>query len=157
MVDRRTIGSWLEGPDALTHPGDQRYRGERLGLPEDGPGSIATVGRRLGALCIDWGLSYLIARGIFGADSTRATGQLLVLAIFAAENLLLLSTLGFTVGKRLLGVRVVSLRGEKPGMPTPLDVVIRTVLLCLVIPAVIYDRDTRGLHDRATRTAAVRL
>jgi uncharacterized RDD family membrane protein YckC len=156
-VDRRTIGSWLEGPGTLTHPGDQRYRGERLGLPEDGPGSIAGVGRRLGALCVDWLLSYLIARGVFGADSARASGQLLVLAIFAAENLLLLSTLGFTVGKRIAGVRLVSLRGERPGTPTPLDVVIRTVLLCLVVPAVIYDRDTRGLHDRATHTAVVRL
>jgi uncharacterized RDD family membrane protein YckC len=143
----------------LTEPGGQHYRGERLGLPEDGPGSIASIGRRLGAVCVDWILSYLIARGILGGDSTRISGQLLVLAVFAAENLVLLSTLGYTVGKRITGVRILSLRpgGLRPGLPTPLDVVVRTVLLCLVVPAVIYDRDTRGLHDRAARTAAVRL
>jgi uncharacterized RDD family membrane protein YckC len=156
-VDRRTLGSWLEGPPPPTQPGEQGYRGERLGLPEDGPGSIASVGRRLGAVFIDWVLCYLIARGAFGADSTRPSGQLLVLAIFAAENMVLLATLGFTVGKRVVGIRVVSVRGSKPRLPMPLDVVLRIVLLCLVVPAVIYDRDTRALHDRASGTAAVRL
>ena len=33
---------------------------------------------------------------------------------------------------------------------------IRAVLICLVIPAVVYDRDRRGLHDRAANTVVVR-
>jgi hypothetical protein len=38
----------------------------------------------------------------------------------------------------------------------PVRVVIRTVLLLLLVPAVIWDRDGRGLHDRLTETAVVR-
>jgi len=34
--------------------------------------------------------------------------------------------------------------------------VIRTVLLCLFIPAVIWDRDQRGMHDRLAGTVLVR-
>jgi uncharacterized RDD family membrane protein YckC len=34
--------------------------------------------------------------------------------------------------------------------------VIRTALLSLLLPAVIFDRDGRGLHDRLTDTAVVR-
>jgi uncharacterized RDD family membrane protein YckC len=30
------------------------------------------------------------------------------------------------------------------------------VLLCLLVPALISDRDGRGLHDKAARTAVVR-
>jgi uncharacterized RDD family membrane protein YckC len=33
---------------------------------------------------------------------------------------------------------------------------VRTVLLCLVIPAFIWDRDGRGLHDKAAGTVVVR-
>jgi len=36
-------------------------------------------------------------------------------------------------------------------------VLVRTVLLLLVIPAVVYDRDQRGLHDKAAGAIAVRL
>jgi hypothetical protein len=34
--------------------------------------------------------------------------------------------------------------------------VIRTVLLCLVIPPVVYDADGRCLHDRAAGTIVLR-
>ena len=74
-------------------------------------------------------------------------------SIFAIEYVILLSTLGSTLGMRLVGIRVAALGGGPPG---PLGIVVRTVLLLLVIPAVIYDRDTRGLHDRATGTVVVR-
>ena len=43
---------------------DFGYRGERLGLPEEGPGSIARPGRRFAALFIDWALCMLIAYGL---------------------------------------------------------------------------------------------
>jgi hypothetical protein len=34
--------------------------------------------------------------------------------------------------------------------------VVRSVLLCLVIPAVIFDPDQRGVHDKAMNTVLVR-
>lgn len=96
---------------------------------------------------LDWLLSLAVARGFFGAGSWQP------LAVFAAENLVLVATLGTTVGHRLLGIRVIDLRG---GLPRPLPVLVRTALLCLAVPALIWDRDGRGLHDRAARTVVVR-
>ena len=34
--------------------------------------------------------------------------------------------------------------------------IVRTALLCLVVPAVIADADQRGLHDRVAATVLVR-
>jgi uncharacterized RDD family membrane protein YckC len=152
-VERRSgIGSWLEGPAILNEPPTgTSYRGERLGLPETGTNSLASLGRRLGALCVDWFLSYLIATGLFGAKPTRISGQLDVLAVFVAEYLLLLSTLGFTIGMRIFQIRVARLGSTL----NPLVVIIRTVLLCLVVPAAVFDRDYRGLHEKLTRTVVV--
>jgi hypothetical protein len=36
-------------------------------------------------------------------------------------------------------------------------IALRTVLLLLVIPAVIWDRDGRGLHDKAVHAVQVRI
>ena len=146
---RAALGGWLEGPNL--HTEDGTYRGERLGLPESGPGALATQGRRVGALAIDWGIALLIVEGL-GWHPTSSGGQWGVLAIFAAEHLLLLSTLGYTIGKRVFGLRV----GKLGGPLTPLNVVARTILLMLVIPPVIWDRDGRGLHDRISGTVELR-
>lgn len=130
------------------------YRGKRLGLPEDGPNSLAPTGRRLVALLIDWMLCYVIALGFIGRGDLNAAGTSFgTLAVFAAANLLLVSTLGYTVGKRIMGLRVVSV--TQPHL-TPLAVIVRTLLLCLVLPAAVYDRDGRGFHDKAVGSAVVR-
>ena len=148
---RSALGGWLEGPRIESGQDEWTYRGERLGLPESGPGSLAPQGRRLGALVLDWAIAYFLSTA-FGWKPSTAQGQWGTIAIFAAEHLVLLSLLGFTVGKRLFGLRV----GKLGGPLTPVHVVVRTVLLLLVIPAVIWDRDGRGLHDRWAGTVEVR-
>jgi hypothetical protein len=35
------------------------------------------------------------------------------------------------------------------------SVLLRTVLMCLAVPALIWDRDGRGLHDRTARCVVV--
>ena len=50
----RTMGTWLSGPSSEPASG---YPGERLGLPQQGPGSIARFGRRVGAILADWLIS----------------------------------------------------------------------------------------------------
>ena len=147
---RAALGGWLEGPN-LRDGAEGEYRGERLGLPESGSGSLAGQGRRLGALAVDWAIAYLVVAA-FGWHPASAQGQWGVLAVFAAEHLLLISTLGFTIGKRVFGLRV----GKLGGPLTPLNVVVRTVLLMLVVPAVIWDRDGRGLHDRLAGSVELR-
>ncbi len=148
---RAALGGWLEGPRIESGQDEWTYRGERLGLPESGPGSLAPQGRRLGALMVDWVAAYAVAAAV-GWGPSSAQGQWGTIAIFAAEHLVLLSLLGFTLGKRLFGLRV----GKLGGPLTPVHVVVRTVLLLLVVPAVVWDRDGRGLHDRWAGTVEVR-
>jgi uncharacterized RDD family membrane protein YckC len=71
-------------------------------------------------------------------------------------QVLLLTTLtGQSLGKRVLGIRVVRLVAPD-GPPGFLPAAVRTLLLLFVLPAVITDRDGRGLHDKAAGTAVVR-
>ena len=124
-------------------------------MPENGPGSLARFGRRLVAVTVDWFLSTVIAAGLMGYRlGSGGLGPFKPLAVFVVMNLLLVGTLGFTIGHRLLGIRVVCVGGASAG---PLRAAVRTILLALVIPAVIWDRDTRGFHDKLARTVPVRL
>lgn len=155
MDNRQAIGSWLSGPRAAIEEAgaDLGYRGEQLGLPQEGPGSIARPGRRIGALAVDWGLCLLIAYGLLTDGYNQSTGNWALL-IFFALSVLTVGTLGFTPGKRIFGLRVVSL---DTGRVAPLRALARTVLLCVAIPALIWDRDGRGLHDRLAKTVEVRV
>ncbi|MFF2347841.1 RDD family protein [Pseudarthrobacter sp. NPDC058119] len=144
MVDRKDIGSWLTGPDTS---GISKYPGERLGLPESGPGSIARAGRRIVAIMIDWAIALLISNFAFGGDSWATLG------VFAIEQTLLVGTLGYSIGHRIMGIAVIKPGGGTPG---PLAGLVRAVLLCLVIPAVIFDPDQRGLHDKAMNMLLIR-
>ncbi|NEA42797.1 RDD family protein [Streptomyces sp. SID11385] len=149
------MGSWLSGPRAAAEEMgvDFGYRGERLGLPESGPGSLAPLGRRFGALVVDWALCMLIAYGLLARGDQQAAGNW-ALAIFFVLSLLTLGTVGCTPGKALFRLRVVSENGGRLGL---VRVLIRSVLLCIAIPALIWDRDSRGLHDRLGRAVQIRI
>lgn len=134
--------------DAVTDaPADDAYPGERLGLPASGSGSIARVGRRAAAIAIDWASAIVVSVAFFAYDS------LATLAIFAAVQLVFLPTLGGSPGHRLMGLRLQLVGGGWVGLWRP---VVRTALLCLVIPAVIWDADQRGLHDKAAGAVLLR-
>ena len=152
-MDRRALGSWLTTPGEApeTMGPAQDFRGQRLGLPESGPGSIAPVSRRVIALLIDWSAAMIVARFFagFGTDGYAW----LTLAIFAGQTTILQWLMGSSFGQRITKVAVVRVDGGRLGI---LPLMVRTALVCLVIPAVVWDRDTRGLHDRAVRTVCVR-
>lgn len=123
------------------------WAGKRLGLPEAGPGSIAKIGRRVLALCIDWGLSMLVSQAFFRGDSTAT------LAAYTVQQLLLVATVGASFGHMILGLRVRRLDGRYVGLVSSL---IRVGLILLVLPPTIWDADNRGLHDKAAKTVLVR-
>jgi len=132
---------------------DFGYRGERLGLPEEGPGSIAPVGRRAVAILIDWGLCLLIAYGLLTGGDLRAAGNWALL-VFGLLGVLTVGTVGSTPGKRLMGLRVIAVDGGRLSLPRT---VVRTALLVLAVPALVWDRDSRGLHDRLSGAVQVRI
>ncbi len=158
-VDDRPRRSGERAVPAYSAPVDHAasYPGAELGMPAEGSGSMAPWGRRLVAVVIDWLLCELIAVGLLGTRLTAAAGSTSSgswwpLVVFAAENLLLVATTGTTVGHRLLGLQV---RQVGPGL-YPVQVAVRTVLLCLFVPAVLTSRDGRGWHDRVAGTVIVR-
>lgn len=147
----RWTQTWLGGVRSAGI--DLGYPGERLGLPEEGSGSMAGFGRRFGAIMIDWLIcSWAITQGLLGMNPAQMPW--VPLLVIAVEYVLLVSTTGMTFGMRLLGVRVAALDGGRPAF---VPVLVRTLLLCLAVPALIWDRDQRGLHDRAANTLVVRL
>ena len=54
----------------------------------------------------------------------------------------------------LVGLRVVRVDRDAP--VNPWRALLRTFLLFLLVPALVWDRDGRGLHDRYSDTAVVR-
>ena len=126
---------------------NEAYPGQHLGLPERGPGSVASMPRRVLALFIDWLLSMLIAYWL-----TRS--QFWTIAVFAVEVYILTALGGSTVGKRLVGIRAVRIGGGPIGFGWAL---VRTAILLTVVPPLLTDRDLRGLHDRASDTIVVRI
>lgn len=125
----------------------QDWPGRWLGRPREGAGSIARPGRRLLAVLVDWLLAMLVSQAFFGGDPWAT------LLVFGVVQVLLVGTVGFAVGHALLGMRVERVDGAWAG---PGRALIRGVLLCLAVPPLIWDRDQRGLHDRAAGTVLVR-
>lgn len=135
---------------------ENTYPGERLGLPDSGPGSIARFGRRLLALLFDLGTAALVAYAFFPsfdeAVGMRFADPLASNLIFLGVQILFLITLSASPGQLLFGMRLVRLPHGWPGLWRP---VVRTLLLALIIPAVVWDRDQRGLHDRIAGTTLI--
>jgi uncharacterized RDD family membrane protein YckC len=119
-------------------------------MPERGPGSVARLGRRTAALFIDWGICTLIATAFLGyrLGAGRAN-PFAPLGVLFVMNLLMVGSAGYTVGHRLLGMRV---ERVPAGYAGPWRALIRTTLLCLAVPPLLWDRDERGLHDRVAGT-----
>lgn len=137
----------------MADPETQDYPGQRLGLPERGPGSIASWPRRLLAIAIDWSASWLVALAIFPGvltDGRSTAADLLVVpAIAVAETALFTAVLGGSFGHVICRTGVASLDRRPLGLLRPL---LRAVLVYLVIPPLVFNRDNRGLHDLAART-----
>jgi uncharacterized RDD family membrane protein YckC len=128
------------------------YPGEGLGLPESGAGSVASMSRRLGAIFIDWLICTFIVVALI--RPARPDVEYWTLLVFAVQDYLLTALTGYTIGKRLLGIRVARLDGKMIGLAWGL---VRTLILLTVVPTLLTNRDLRGLHDRASNTAVVRI
>ncbi|GAA1319545.1 RDD family protein [Leucobacter albus] len=125
------------------------YPGERLGLPEEGPRSVARVGRRLLAICIDWALAWLPAYLLIGGPHAMWWHSL----SFCVLQIIFIPTIGGSLGHRIVGLHVVPIAGGWVGVWRP---IVRSVLVTLVIPALVWDSDQRGFHDKIAGTVLIR-
>ena len=123
------------------------WPGRSYGLPASGPRSMARLGRRVIAIAIDWGIAYGIGAAFFDSDN------LAIIVAFAILQVLPMIVFSGSIGHLILGLRVVPLQPRWIGLWRP---VVRTLLLCLVIPAFIWDKEQRGLHDVLAGTILVR-
>jgi uncharacterized RDD family membrane protein YckC len=128
--------------------------GERLGLPLVGPGSVATWGRRIAALLIDWLAASTVVLLVRGAAAwTPGSGaEFWPLAVWVVGVSVSTGLTGASPGQHLLHLRVLRLDRQRVGLWNGL---VRTLLIALVIPPVVTDRDRRGLHDLVVGTIVV--
>ena len=131
------------------------YPGERLGLPEDGPGSVAGWGRRALALVIDWFACKLVLTVFIGGAAWSGDGlsQAAPMLMYLVEAALLTALVGGSFGQLVARVAVVRLDNRPVNL---LQALLRTALICLVIPPLVFNMDQRGLHDLAVKTVTVR-
>ncbi len=108
----------------------------------------AGTGRRFLALLIDW-LMCLLISGIVGFGSRSIS----TLAVFFIEVSVLTTLQQASAGQRILRLRVVDFTNY--GIVPAKKILIRTFLICLVLPAV-FTRDGRGLHDWVANSVVVR-
>lgn len=102
---------------------------------------------------IDWlvaqAVVFALFRAAFGAGGATS---FVPLAVFAVLTVISLSAVAATLGHHLMGLQLCQVR---PGNPY-LQILIRTALLCLFLPAILTAKDGRGLHDVLAGTVLVR-
>ena len=125
--------------------------------PVTGTLPTASWAHRVLALLIDWIASSLVVVAVIGPGgwSESQWSATYALGVFALESALLTAFAGGSFGQLATRMRVVTI-----GVPRPvplLPALIRQLLVCLVIPPLVFRADGRGLHDLWTRSGAYRV
>jgi uncharacterized RDD family membrane protein YckC len=105
-------------------------------------------------LVIDWVVANIVAVLFAGTDIYQAGSGNTWVPLVCWFVIVTLSTAftGASTGQLLLKVRVVRADRRPVGLPRA---IVRTALIALVCPPLIFNKDRRGLHDMAVGTAAV--
>lgn len=152
--------TWLAGgkaaakPQVSVDPAPERRPGERYDLPATGVGAVAGLGRRLLGFVIDCVVAGLITSPFvhvhLASPSATQSASYWSLLTWFVITVIGTGFFGTTPGMALVGIRVAPLDGRP--MLGPGRAVLRAILVTLIVPAVIWDVDRRGLHDRAAGT-----
>lgn len=120
----------------------------------DNPGTPVTASwsRRIIAFLIDWFASWLVAVVIFGPSLLDVgDGQWQPLLVFWIESSVGVAFAGASFGQLVARIRV----HRTGGRPLSLfRALLRQLLICLVIPPLVFREDGRGLHDLWTDSGA---
>lgn len=110
--------------------------------------------RRIGGLVIDWIACELVVIAIFGTRSSDAGAAFYPLIAFWLESAVGTALLGASFGQIFTRIRVLRTDGRPLSLFMAL---LRSLLVCLVVPPLVFRPDGRGLHDMATGSGAYRL
>lgn len=156
-VMARNTRSWLDGPqipgenDGLT---ESTWPGEKLGLPQSGPGALASVARRSGGVAIDWIMCWIVASFLHMFTDALGGTSTMTLMFFVILGSVSVALFARTPGQAVLGMGVARVddRNARVGV---VRAIARTLFTIFVLPAAMVDADGRGMHDRATGTAVI--
>lgn len=123
--------------------------------PQVGAPERASWLRRIAALFIDWAASSAVAYAILGPEGWDGSGATwLPLVVFWLESSVGVALAGGSFGQLLVRVRVYRLDGRPLSLFRALQ---RQLLVCLVVPPLVFREDGRGLHDLWTQSGTHRL
>lgn len=116
--------------------------------------------RRFLALLVDWLASSLVVLVLFGADalSQGNVESFYVYVVFVIESTVFNHLLGGSFGKLVTRLRLVRVDKDDNPVPAPVGIVaglLRSILIILVIPPLVFRPNGRGLHDLVAGTATV--
>lgn len=158
----RWTGEWLPGSgEGLARSDDSapKWRGEHLGLPESGVGSVARGGSRLLALVLDLVLASLVTTLFVHPElqnpAVMQKFNLWSIGVWAVLTAIPVAFFGFTPAMAAVGIRVARLDGAT--MVGPWRAVVRAALTAVLFPAAIRNIDGRNWSDRLTSTVVIRM
>jgi uncharacterized RDD family membrane protein YckC len=120
---------------------------------ESGAGSVAGFGSRVLAFLIDGVLADVIAIIINGGFHVGDRQNFASYLAFLLIEVVFVTFAGQTPGMRVVGIAVV--RADGQGRATQKWVLLRTLLLAAIVPALFTDGSGRAMHDRAAGTIMV--
>ncbi len=122
------------------------------------PFETASWARRILALVVDYAACWGVMLLIYGKDwfGNGSVPSVYLTLLFIGESAVLMALSGGSFGQLATRLRVVRIDGS--GRPLSLlSALLRQVLICLVIPPLVFRPDGRGLHDLVCGSAAVPL
>ena len=122
------------------------------------PFETASWARRILALLVDYAACWGVMLLVYGKDwfGNGSVPSLYLTFLFIGESTVLMALSGGSFGQLATRLRVV--RVDSSGRPLSLLMaVLRQVLICLVIPPLVFRPDGRGLHDMVCRSATIPL
>jgi uncharacterized RDD family membrane protein YckC len=124
----------------------------------DLPFETASWARRVLALIVDYAACWGVMLLIYGSDwfGSGTLPSVYLTLLFIGESAFLMALSGGSFGQLATRLRVIRIDGS--GRPLSfLVALVRQVLICLVIPPLVFRPDGRGLHDLICGSATVPL